>query len=277
MQDETKFGKLLFESSTTPGRALCKRLLYLIPALILIVVGVIFTTRPDSFGLHDEDMIYVYIVFFGVGGILFLLSLFVKRKKFVLYESGLMYGSVSNLTELDFNDIAGIQRKIETTTVMAGGLIGGLITGLLSSIIPGLNTHSIEIYKKDGNWAERKIELSKSKVPNYKQLADEIDNVFTTWLLKDLAMENIGTAEIAFGSDLKLSGGHFIHDKGKKKGEHIIQFRDISGFEFDGENRCWLTGMNTDKKGYRERLVSPEYNTNALVRVVEMITSQNAH
>ena len=200
MNYEEKFGKLLLHCTASSGQTLKKRLLFLVPAIILIVGGAIALLAPDLLTEDDDDIKIAFAVFIALGVMLLLWGVvFVKRAMVELYETGYVLTRGSKVTVMAFDDVKGISDS--TTAFSAYG------------IIPVGKSRDVSITKKDGV----PILLLKSGVPNFNQFVDELGAAFTEYLLKDLTKENIGQASISFGNKLELAGGHLVFDAGGKK------------------------------------------------------------
>ena len=267
MQQEMKYGKALASYTAPAQKTTRKKSIFLICAVILIIATIALLIIAED----EYDVMIAYALVAGLCAIPFIIKFFItKAAEAVIYESGFTLVRGSKITEAAFNDIAGMQRSSESTTLIATGFgfIGALIIGALSSLIPGLKSYTINITKRDGSI----IILSKSMVPNFKQFSVDLDIMFADWLLWGLTLSNIHEANIAFGKDFSLSGGQFIFKKSKKEGVVAVPWNYISGVEEGNDGWYWLTGTELDKKGNPIKLACAEYNSTALLRIGQMIT-----
>ena len=254
MNYETKYGKQLLNCATTTGQILMKKLLYLIPALVFAVIGIIVLKNPDLLG-SDDSITTVLALFFGAGALFILLALFfVKKSTAVLYEGGVVLTRGAKITEFDFASLKGI---IDSTTIVKA-----------YGAIPFSKTRVVTLVAQNGT----KIGLVKALTPNFEQFADELGTTIVKRLLKGVTRENLNQLDISFGDSLELSRGQFIHDG--KKGKVSIPLGNVCGFELQNEG-YWLHLKGTcDTNGKSEILASiradKALNLESLHRIIDM-------
>ena len=256
MENETKFGKLLFQCSTTFGKDFRKRLLYLVPALVFITAGIYAQRNPDL--LEPDEITMVLGLFFGAGAFFLLLAVFfVKRSKAFLYEGGIVHTYASKVIEIDFNDVIGIRDLASKQMWFA------LILPIFA-----LKSRDITIEKKDGTI----IQLSKNKVADINKFADILNSVFTERLLKDVTKQNLSKTTISFGKELELKDGQLLYND-----KTVIPFEEIIKIETgDGGHHIMLIGKEKESKKFTRTdiiamiAVDKALNIEALYRIVQI-------
>ena len=268
MQHDTKYGKLLYSCARGPEKVSRSKKLSGIGALFFVVVTVFLVSLGES----DTDVIYAYAMITGLCALPFIIKFFSTNVlEAAVYENGFAYSWGKKVAEMHFNEAVGVQRGSAEPSIVAGGLLGILLFNMVSKLIPGLAGDTIEVVKKAG----KKAEIGKGHVANIKEFSDELEKAFTGWLTKGLTMENIADADISFGDDLRLSGGKFIHDMGRK-GKKSISLGEVRGVTRDSNGTCWITGAAMDKKGKPEKMAGGALNTLALCHIVQMIVDARA-
>jgi len=268
MQNETKYGKLLYRCAREPEKVSRSKKLSGAGALIFVVATLFCVALVDP----DNDVLYAFALITGLCALPFIIKFFsTKVLEAAVYENGFAYSWGKKTVEMYFNEAVGVKRSTEEVEVAGGGFLGYLLLSMISKLIPGLADGAIEIVKKVG----KKVSVGNGHVADFKGFSDALDKAFASWLTKGLTMENIADADISFGDDLKLSGGRFIYDMGRK-GIKNISLGEVRGFTRDDNGTCWITGSAMDKRGKPEKLAGDALNASALCHIVQMIVGARA-
>lgn len=260
MNGEARHGNQILKCKATAAQTLGKRLLYIIPALIFIAVGIVSYVKPELFDLADEDMAMVLALFFGAGAVFLLLGIFfVKSAAAVLYEGGFVLTRGSKVTEMDFGDLKGI---LDSTTILK-----------YYGILPVGKTRVVTVYKKNGE----KFGVVKAFVPDFNRFVDELNAAITNYYLKDVTLESMKRLNIYFSDKLELIDGQFIHDAGSKKGKVSIPVEVVRSIEYLNDDGYWLSIKGAPAgNGKANELISiradKTLNLDTLSRIIQMVS-----
>jgi len=258
MQNETRFGALLFERTLTQAKAMQKIFLFLIVGLVFIAAGIVAFMMAES----DTDVLNAWGVLLGLCSIPFILRVFTSTRasEVAIYEKGFVHSRGSQTTEFDFNDIIGIRDLTKRETWFA-------------FIIPvvALKSRIVTIEMKD----RTAVKLNSTKVPDFKHFANELNAIFTEHLISGVTKENLNQASISFGKELNLRNGQLMYSDGKST--TIIPFDDILNIEVsDTGHHIMLIGEEKEKKKLTRVDILAQFatetslNIGALYHIVQM-------
>ena len=199
MQEESKFGKQVFQDGSKTSQVAVRKCLYLLPAVFLFALSLIMRLHPAMIGESTESsgMITVILLVAAPLYALMILSI-VKGFSATIYEQGFVLKRGSKVTELAFAEVKGISLANKTLTIQ--GLDGKNI------VLAGMFT------------------------PNMKQFAEEFETAYTKSSLYDITQESLYQTNISFGKHLELVNGVFIY-----KGKEAVTLDDVYGIEVDEE------------------------------------------
>ena len=259
MQNETKFGKSLNQYVLTSQKALQKRLLFLAAAIMLAVVGIIMMTME-----RETDRVFLFGIIAEMCAACFVWKMLfnVKASETVIYENGLIHTLGSKVTEMNFNDLAGM-RDLKKTEMWLSGLIPVLYS----------KKRTVTVERKDGT----SLKLTKINVHNFNQFADDFGSVFAEKLLSGVTKENLGQTNISFGKELELSGGQLLYDEGNER-KTIIPLNAIIDIEDNDGIHILLIGEKKKEKNLLSKrsdvlaIISIEsaLNLGVLYRVIQI-------
>ena len=257
MQSETKYGKILFHSELTSKAALARIAIFFILSSIFIGLAIFTILSMES----DTDVRGAWGVLFGLASIPFVSRIFASRaSKATVFENGLMHSRGSKVTDLAFEDIAGIRDLTDKTIFLA------LIIPVFAS-----KSRIITIHKKDG----KIIEINKNQARYFNDFADTFNFAFTEHLLNGITKENIYQANISFGAQLELSNGQLKYDSWGKEGEKIIPLDLVFGLQPNENGNLIMLMGEKNEKGKAEILASIKadvaLNIGALYRILEIL------
>ena len=203
MLEEEKFGKLLFQSGSRTSQVALRRLICLIPFLIVFALGLVLFIDPDIIGEEPGDSGSMPVIIM-VASVLYVpvLLLSVKGYHAAIYERGFVVRHGSKVTEAAFTDITGINTSESMIKSIRINLSGGKIINMVGIF-----------------------------VPNLQQFIEEFTSAYTKTKMSEFTPEMLRTKTISFGNLLRLENGNFIADKGKI----VVPLGDVYNIEIKDE------------------------------------------
>ena len=207
MSGETKFGERILHVKPSAARIIRRAILFLIPAVGLVGLGITGFLRPDILDMQGEE--WMVPVLLGAGLLYFVFMIFfLKPYEAVVYAQGLEYKRRgANFKQIAFSDL-DITDAIERSYIFM--------------VIPFRRVRRISL---DGVHT-----FYRSNTPNFHHFANTLVATHREYLVKDLTPENINQAAISFGPMLKLRDGKLMFNESSKK-EKIIPLGDVFSVE----------------------------------------------
>ena len=249
---ESIHGKLLHKESN--ARSIFRANLYFIPTIIIAACGVaaifIIELIPDYQRDPLDDML-PYIIF-AIAVALPIYSTIIWRLRTPLegriFERGIKINRGENvIVDIAFSDIKGIVNYVETVFGIKGDRI-------------------VIIVAKSGE--RTKIPNSGLYTRNFKRFLDTLVYEYTSYLIRDLTLENLNCADIKFSTNLELSGGKLINTANGKE----INIHDVSDIQVrDGHIRIMENVDGKEKVWHRSEPIQNVINLGALIYIVDIL------
>jgi|GEM_PF-4159707 len=247
----SQYGQLISQSRAEKLKVQPKMLFVLLPALFLLVMGIVLLFEPYVFG--DVNIIWAYIfVILGIG----ITSLVIWGRRIGrqydvdVFENGFVIRRDQEIISLGFSELEGI------------AYLGSSIQ-YRGKPISFAKTRNLIIIPKSG--ADNAIEIVPFKLSNFYELSEILDIVYTYYLLKDIKREDINSVRLSFGEQLKLVNGKLVYNEGEKEVpimdivEMVVNYSDYSLVLYDEKEKALTVALD---KVYNQS--SLQYLTNFL-------------
>ena len=194
---ETKqLGNKVQSFSISSGRSLFRKLKYISPSIIAIIILIIILIEEMRFPgsvFHEtwEMALMAVILLPAIGWLLWVIKKIRFYHEIAVHENGFEMHFGSEVVPMYYDDLEGMS-VLRTHTTYSG-------------MIPVSRTHKMTIVPKDG----KEFEFTGGRSPQIKNLAPALNDYYTAHATKSLSREQIQTAQITFGKNLELKDGHF--------------------------------------------------------------------
>ena len=230
MQQQGTFGKLIYQSKTNKAKTKIYVAIAFIFILAVLAVGIYMFINPELLAGEPDEIATFLPIFMVVAPFLFALITLVAAKAAQytreLYETGVIFksgsGALASYEAFAFDEILGVQHYIVRNIDITPGMVipskARKVTVILRNVkqlYKGDNPIKSNFQNKDRyEWSgEHPFTFLEKFIVQY-----------TAYIVKDLNKQNIGQAEIRFGTDVMLKNGQFIY----KNGEIVLPLSETS-------------------------------------------------